>query len=113
MALRRLVGTMECQTIASTIFVACAFIGWYAIHRKSRGTLVDVERWALAPAAGVETRVDRGESKKHESESERNPVNLKWYAFRVCSVVLVIGGVMHSRTVVTKAWRAIKGNMSK
>jgi hypothetical protein len=77
-----------CPLLVSLIFVACTLVVWYAIYRRSRGTLIDIERWS------------------YNSVSER-----QWYVFRLCSVILVIGGVLHARELVLAGWRALKAGV--
>jgi hypothetical protein len=87
---------MDCEMLLSSLFVVCAFIGWFAIHRKSQGTLIDVERWA------------------HRVSGKENPTDdftIRWYIFRICSVVLVIGGFMHGHRIVKRLWRSLKGSV--
>jgi hypothetical protein len=70
---------MDCETIASMTFVACAAIVWYAVDRKCRATWTDIERWLFNDVSEA-----------------------RWAVFRAASVIVVIGGLMHTNSLVMR-----------
>lgn len=63
----------ECQIMVSIMYIIAACTAMFAIHIRCRGTIEDVERYSLKKSM------------------------VKWYAVRVTTVVIIIGGIMHLR----------------
>ena len=76
---------IDCQIITSLIFITCALLGWYAVSVRSASSLIDVERW----------------SNKDAYESS---FTMKWYLVRLCSVILVIGGMIHLQSIAKRIY---------
>jgi hypothetical protein len=75
---------LECDVMVSLLFVVCATIAWIIIRSKCRASFIDVGRWAYNEKAGG---VWFG-------------LYFRWYAFRLSSVILVIGGFMHGHNII-------------
>jgi hypothetical protein len=67
-------GTLSrCDVLVAATFILAGALAWYAIYRRCKSSLVDVER----------------------ATARRNIV--QWYGTRTASVILVIGAFVHTR----------------
>lgn len=63
----------QCQLMVGLMYIIAACTAMFAIHIRCRGTIEDVERYSLKESMA------------------------KWYAVRITTVVIIIGGIMHFR----------------
>ena len=83
---------LDCDVMVSVLFVMCAMISWIVVTKKSRASFIDVERWAF---------------NEKETMASDSDFTIKWYAFRLCSVILVIGGFMHGHRILKRSYTFI------
>jgi hypothetical protein len=83
---------LECDVLVSLLFVVCATIAWIIISKKCRASFIDVERWAY---------------NEKETVASGSDFTYRWYAFRLSSVILVIGGFMHGHNIIKKCWNQL------
>lgn len=78
-----------CDLLVSLLFVVCAAIAWFVIIKKCKAGFIDVERWAYNEKETVASGFD---------------YTYRWYAFRLSSVILVIGGFTHGHRIGKMIW---------
>jgi hypothetical protein len=74
-----------CDIVVSIIYILCGMIAYCAIYIKCRGDVTDVERWLY----------------------KNRPIS-EWCAFRLTSVLVVLGAVFHLRHLIDTVWVALK-----